>query len=443
MKEKIIEYIKDKKINDLKVYLDSMSPKDIALVFEELNYEYMLIVFRLLSKEVGAEVFSEIGHDTQEDLIKSLNDRELKDVMDELFTDDAVDLIGEMPANLVNRILKAIPMSERKVINQFLSYPEESAGSIMTNEFIDLKSSITVKEAFEKIKKEGINSETIYTCYVLDKTRKLIGLVSVRDLILADSNQKVEELMNTNIIKGNTLEDRETVARRLQKYDFLALPIVDNEDRLVGIVTVDDAMEVLQNESTEDFAKMAAVKPLEDKYFETSVFVHAKNRIVWLIFLMISAIITGSIITHYEEAFAAVPVLVAFIPMLMGTGGNCGSQASTLIIRGLATDEIKLKDIFRALFKEIRVALVVGTTLAIIIGVGASVIYKSIRLGIVLGLSLICTVILSKSLGCLLPMLAKRLKLDPAIMAAPLITTIVDTCSVLIYFMIATNILGL
>ncbi len=443
MKEEIINYIKDKKLSNLKEYLEKMSPKDIALVFEELDYEYMLIVFRLLSKEVGAEVFSEIGHDTQENLIKSLNDSELKDVMDELYTDDAVDFIGEMPANLVNRILKTIPMSERKIINEFLSYPEESAGSIMTNEFIDLKSSITVKEAFKKIRKEGINSETIYTCYVLDKARKLIGLVSVKQLILADENTKISELMNTNIIKGYTLEDRETVARRLQKYDFLALPIVDNEDRLVGIVTVDDAMEVLQDENTEDFSKMAAVTPLEDKYFETSVFKHAKNRIVWLMFLMVSAVMTGSIITHYEEAFAAVPVLVAFIPMLMDTGGNCGSQASTLIIRGLATEEIRLKDLFRALFKEVRVAILVGTTLATIVGIGASLIYKNGKLGIVLGMALICTVVLSKTLGCLLPMLAKRLKLDPAIMAAPLITTIVDTCSVLIYFMIATNVLGL
>ncbi len=443
MKEKIIEYIKDKKLSMLKEYLENINPIDIASAFEELEYEYMLIVFRLLSKDVAAEVFSEIGHDTQENLIKSLNDKELKDVMDELYTDDAVDFISEMPANLVNRILKAIPMSERQIINKFLSYPEESAGSIMTNEFIDLKSNITVKQAFEKIRKEGMSSESIYICYVLDKTRKLIGLVSIKKLLLEDYDTKISDIMETNIKKGHTLEDKETIARRIQKYDFLALPIVDNEDRLVGIVTVDDAMQVLQDENTEDFSKMAAVKPLEDKYFETSSFIHAKNRIVWLIFLMVSAIVTGTVITHYEEAFSALPILVAFIPMLMGTGGNCGSQASTLIIRGLATEEIKLKDIFRALFKEIKVALIIGLTLGGIIGIGSSIIYNNVRLGIVLAASLMCTVLLSKSLGCLLPMIAKRLKLDPAIMAAPLITTIVDTCSVLIYFKIATSILGL
>ena len=443
MKEDIINLIKEKKLSVLKKKLEEMNSIDIASLMEEIEYEYMLIIFRLLSKDAAAEVFSELSHDTQEDLIKSLNDKELKEVMNELYTDDAVDFISELPANLVNRILKSIPVSERKIINEFLSYPEESAGSIMTNEFIDLKGDSTVKDAFEKIRKEGTDSETIYTCYVLDNTRKLIGIISVRELLLAKPDEKIKDIMRTNIKKGNTLEDREEIARRIQKYDFLALPIVDNEDRLVGIVTFDDAMQVLQEENTEDFSKMAAVKPLEDKYFETSVFIHAKNRIVWLIFLMVSAILTGTVISHYEAAFATLPLLVSFIPMLMDTGGNCGAQASTLIIRGLATEEIRLKDWFKALFKEIRVAIIVGIALAIIVAVGITVIYSNLKLGIVVGISLIATVILSKSLGCLLPMLAKKLKLDPAIMASPLITTIVDTCSVLIYFMVATAVLGL
>lgn len=333
MKEEVLNLIKDKKLSDLKKKLEEMNSIDIASLIEELDYEYMLIVFRLLSKDAAADVFSELSHDTQEDLIKSLNDKELKDVMNELYTDDAVDFISEMPANMVNRILKSIPVSERKIINEFLSYPEESAGSIMTNEFIDLKGESSVKEAFEKIRKEGTDSETIYTCYVLDNTRKLIGIVSVREMLLAKPDDKIKDIMRTNIKKANTLDDREVVARRLQKYNFLALPIVDNEDRLVGIVTFDDAMQVLQEENTEDFSKMAAVKPLEDKYFETSVVVHAKNRIVWLIFLMVSAVLTGTVISHYEDAFAALPLLVSFIPMLMDTGGNCGAQASTLIIR--------------------------------------------------------------------------------------------------------------
>lgn len=313
----------------------------------------------------------------------------------------------------------------------------------MTNEFIDLKENITVKDALEKIKKEGMNKETIYTCYVLDQTRKLIGLVSIRDLILAEPDSLIKDIMNENIIKCHTLEDRENVARKLQKYNFLALPIVDNENRLVGIVTFDDASDILKEENTEDFSKMAAVTPSESTYFKTSVLKHAKNRIVWLLFLMVSAILTGTVINSYESAFAALPILVSFIPLLMDTGGNCGSQASTLIIRGLAIEEIKPKDIFKALFKEFRVALIVGLALALVMAAGIFIIYKDTRLSIIVGSSLIFTVILSKLLGCALPMLAKKLKLDPAIMAAPLITTIVDTCSVFIYFNIASFLLHL
>lgn len=437
MENIINELLGNKKFSELKEYLDEQNTSDLSSIFENFDDESILILFRLLSKDNAAEVFTEMDSDLQMKLINSLTDKELKEVINELFTDDTVDLIEEMPSNVVKRILKTIPASERKVINEFLNYPENSAGSIMTNEFIDLKESMTVADAFERIRKIGIDKETIYNCYVLDSRRKLIGLVSVRDLLLSEKDVKLKDLMETNIIFANTLEDKEIVTKRLVKYGFLALPVVDNENRLVGIITIDDAVEVLEDENTEDFVKMAAMNPSEDSYFKTSIFKHAKNRIMWLLILMVSSTITGAIITNYENAFAAIPLLVAFIPMLMGTGGNCGSQASTLVIRGMAMDEIKLKDYFKVLFKEIRIALSVGITLAAIIGVGIYLIYRDINISLIVGITLICTVALSKTLGCTLPMIAKKLKLDPAIMAAPLISTIVDTCSVLIYFNIA------
>ena len=437
MKEKIIKLLQSKKFADLKEYLNEQNTSDLSSIFEDFDDESILKLFRLLTKDNAAEVFTDMDSDLQMKLINSLTDKELKDVLDELFTDDTVDLIEEMPSNVVKRILKSMPANERKVINEFLNYPENSAGSIMTNEFVDLKENMTVKQAFEKIRKVGVDKETIYNCYVLDSRRKLIGLVSVRDLLLNDNDTVIKDIMETNIISANTLEDEEEVSKRLVKYGFLALPVVDNENRLVGIITVDDAVEVIEDENTEDFVKMAAMNASEDSYFKTSIFKHAKNRIMWLLILMISSTITGMIITNYENAFAAIPLLVAFIPMLMGTGGNCGSQASTLVIRGLAMDEIKLKDYFKVLFKEIRIALSVGITLAIIIGLGIFLIYKNTQIAAIVGITLICTVTLSKTLGCTLPMIAKKLKLDPAIMAAPLISTIVDTCSVLIYFNIA------
>jgi len=437
MKEKINELLKEKKFSDLKVYLDEQNTSDLSNIFQDFDDESVLILFRLLSKDNAAEVFTEMDCDLQMKLINSLTDKELKDVINELFTDDTVDLIGEMPSNVVKRILKNIPASERKIINEFLNYPENSAGSIMTNEFVDLKENMTVSDAFDRIRKTGVDKETIYNCYVLDSRRKLIGLVSVRDLLLAEKNVQLKELMETNIIAANTLEDKEDVTKRLIKYGFLALPVVDNENRLVGIITIDDAVEVLEDENTEDFVKMAAIKPSEDSYFRTSIFKHAKNRLMWLLILMISSTITGAIITNYEKAFAAIPLLVAFIPLIMGTGGNCGSQASTLVIRGIAMEEIKLKNYFKVLFKELMIALTVGITLATIIGTGIFFIYKDIKISLVVGITLIFTVLLSKTLGCTLPMIAKKLKLDPAIMAAPLISTIVDTCSVLIYFNIA------
>ena len=443
IKEKVIELLEEKKYTSLQEYIDKLNSQDISGLFDDLTNEDMAILFRLLSKDEAAETFSYMDTDIQEKLINLLTDKELKLVIDELFMDDTVDLIEEMPSNVVKRILKTVSKEDRKTINELLKYPDDSAGSIMTTEFIDLKVNMTVEDAFEKIRKIGIDKETIYTCYVLDTRRKIKGLVTVKDLLLSDKNIQIKDIMETNVITVFTLDDQEEVAKKFDKYDFMALPVVDKEERLVGIITVDDAIDVIQEENTEDFEIMAAMTPTEDTYFKTSVFKHAKNRILWLLILMLSSTITGLIITHYENAFAAIPVLVSFIPMIMGTGGNCGSQSSTLIIRGMAVDEIKLKDFFRAIWKEFRVALLVGIALAICNGVRIVLQYKDIRLAIVLGSTLVGTVLLAKLLGCILPMLAKKLKLDPAIMAAPLITTIVDTCSILIYFAIAVNVMKL
>ena len=387
--------------------------------------------------------FSYMETDMREKLIQSFTDSELKNILDELFMDDTVDLIEEMPSSVVTRILRNINKSDRKIINELLKYPEDSAGSIMTTEFIDLKEDMTIEDALERIRKIGTDSETIYTCYVLDSKRKLKGIIDIKELLLAKEDSLISDIMETNIICVNTLEDKENVAKKFDKYDLYALPVVDNENRLVGIVTVDDAMNVLQDEVEEDFEKMAAMQPNEDGYFETSVFKHAKNRILWLLILMLSSTITGGIITNYENAFAAVPLLVAFIPMIMDTGGNCGSQSSTLIIRGLATDELELKDVFKILWKEIRVAVLVGLILTLVNGLRIFVQYQSLQLATTVGLSITVTVIMSKTIGCLLPLIAKKLKLDPAIMAAPLITTIVDILSILVYFQIATMIMGM
>ncbi len=442
--EEVKELLREKKFNQLKLKLKEMKSADISAILDELDdKESVIKVFRILSKEKAGMTFSYMESDMREKLIQDLTDTELKNVIDELFMDDTVDLIEEMPSNVVTRILKAVDKKDRKIINELLKYPEDSAGSIMTTEFVDLKETMTVEQALQRIREKGIDSETIYTSYVLDDSRKLVGLINIKDILLAKPDTIIKNIMETNIISVSTTEDQEDVAKKFDKYDFFALPVVDKENRLVGIVTVDDAINVIQDEVSEDFEKMAAITPNEDGYFETSVFKHAKSRIVWLLILMLSAAITGGIITEYEEAFAAVPILVSFIPMIMGTGGNCGSQSSTLIIRGLATDEIKLKDVFKALWKEVRVALVVGVALSIVNGIRIMLQYQNMQLAVVLGLTLIATVCLAKALGCLLPLLAKRLKLDPAIMAAPLITTLVDIFSILVYFQIATSIMHL
>ena len=443
--EEMLNLIENQKFNDLREYLKQVNSADFPSLFEDLDKDKMILVYRILPKELAAEVFAELDPDIQEDLINCFTDRELKSVMNELFMDDTVDLIEEMPSNVVKRILKNVKESDRKTINQLLEYSEDSAGGIMTTEFIDLKENMTVETALEKIRKIGLDKETIYCCYVLTIDRKLIGFIDLKRLVIAEKHEKIKDLMETNLITVSTSTDKEEVAKMFDKYNFLAIPVVDKEERLVGIVTFDDAIDVLQEEVEEDFEKMAAVTPSDDSYFKTGVFKHARNRIVWLIFLMLASIITGNVLSMYENAFAAAPILVAFVPLLMGTGGNCGAQASTLVIRGLSQEEIKLKDFFKVWWKEIRVAIVVGTALALINSLRIFIQYgqSQMELASIVGLTLIIVAMLAKSLGCILPMLAKKMKLDPAIMASPLITTIVDTCSVLVYFNLAVIMLGL
>ena len=422
--------------------LDVMNVVDIALLLEELNEKELAIAFRLIPKDKAADVFSNMSNTMQTNLVEMFTEKELKEILDDLYMDDTVDLLEELPANLVTRILNAVDSSKRNSINLLLNYPEDSAGSIMTTEYVSLHQSMTVKEAMAHIKQVGIHKETIYTCYVLER-RKLIGIVSAKDLMTMNDDTVISEIMETEIISATTHTDQEEVAQLFSKYGLLAIPILDTGGLMVGIVTVDDAMDVMVEEATEDITIMAAMNPSEKSYFETSVFSHAKNRIVWLLVLMLSASITGAIITRYEDAFSAIPLLVSFIPMLMDTGGNCGSQSSTLIIRGLALNEIRFRDIFKVIFKEFRIALIFSVVLAFANGLRIFLVYHDMKLAVVIGLSLIATVILSKLIGCVLPLAAKKVHLDPAIMAAPLITTLVDTCSIIIYISIATQVFHL
>ena len=443
--EKIQELVEEKKLNELREALDELNSVDISTILEELSEELdkekLLIAFRILSKEKAGEVFSFLSPEMQERLIEDLTDVELKNVIDELYMDDKVDLLEEMPSDVVERILKNIKKKDRDTINELLKYPKDTAGSIMTTEFVNLEENMTVEQAMQRIKQIGLEKETIYYCYVLTNKGKLTGIIGLKELVISPQKEIIKNLMKTNVIRVSTMEDKENVVKTLKKYNFLAIPVVDNEEKLVGIVTIDDAMDVMQDEATEDIEKMAAMTPAEDSYFDTGVFKQAKNRITWLLILMLSSTITGGIITKYENAFAAIPLLVSFIPMIMDTGGNCGAQSSTLIIRGLATDEIEIKDVFKVIWKEIRVSVIVGVILAVINGLSIILRYKDIKLAITLGVTLILTVIMSKLIGSCLPLLAKKLKLDPALMASPLITTIVDVCSILIYFNIATRLM--
>ena len=436
--DQIIKFLEERNFKELKEELENLHPVDLVDAMEELDKKQRMLVFRLLSKEEAAEVFTDMNSDMREELLEALTDSELKEIMDEMYVDDTVDVLEEMPANVVDRLLMATDEETRKQINTLLQYPEDSAGSIMNIEYISLRKEMTVADAILKIRQVGINRETIYTCYVTEK-RKLIGVVDVKDLLTAGESRLIEEIMDENVIYARTLDDQEQVANQINKYGLVAIPILDHEDCMVGIVTVDDAMLVLQDETTEDISIMAGVSPNEDSYFGTSVFQHAKNRSLWLMLLMLSATVTGEILGHYEDAMAVMPVLITFIPMLMGTGGNCGSQSSTLVIRGLAVGEIEFKDIFRVLFKEIRVAVVVGLMLAVVNGLRIYIMYdQNVMLAGALGLTMIAVVSMGKCIGCILPLLAKKLGLDPAIMAAPLITTILDTCTILVYFNIVT-----
>lgn len=436
--DQIIKFLEERNFKELKEELENLHPVDLVDAMEELDKKQRMLLFRLLSKEEAAEVFTDMNSDMREELLEALTDSELKEIMDEMYVDDTVDVLEEMPANVVDRLLMATDEETRKQINTLLQYPEDSAGSIMNIEYISLRKEMTVADAILKIRQVGINRETIYTCYVTEK-RKLIGVVDVKDLLTAGESRLIEEIMDENVIYARTLDDQEQVANQINKYGLVAIPILDHEDCMVGIVTVDDAMLVLQDETTEDISIMAGVSPNEDSYFGTSVFQHAKNRSLWLMLLMLSATVTGEILGHYEDAMAVMPVLITFIPMLMGTGGNCGSQSSTLVIRGLAVGEIEFKDIFRVLFKEIRVAVVVGLMLAVVNGLRIYIMYdQNVMLAGALGLTMIAVVSMAKCIGCILPLLAKKLGLDPAIMAAPLITTILDTCTILVYFNIVT-----
>ena len=437
-KEQVEELLEKRQFKELKELLETMHPVDIVEILEDIEQRQMILIFRLLAKEEAAEVFTDMNSDMREYLINALTDSELEEVMDEMYLDDSVDVLEEMPANVVDRLLSVTDEETRQKINALLQYPEDSAGSIMNVEYISLRKEMTVEDAILKIRQVGINRETIYTCYVTEK-KKLIGAVDVKDLLTAGESRLIEEIMDENVLCARTLDDQEEVASKIRKYGLVAIPIIDHENCLVGIVTVDDAMLVMQEETTEDISMMAGVSPNEDSYFGTSVFQHAKNRSLWLMLLMLSATVSGEILAHYEKAMAAMPVLITFIPMLMGTSGNSGSQSSTMVIRGLAVGEIQFKDFFRVVFKEIRVALIVGVLLAIVNGIRVYLMYdQDLTLAIAIGVTMIAIVCMAKCVGCTLPLLAKKIGLDPALMAAPLISTIMDTCTILMYFAIIT-----
>lgn len=448
--EEIVELLEQRNYVALKSLINTLMPADLALLFEEFDKKEVVIVFRLLSKELAAETFAYLDTQSRLHLLDAISDREIREVFDLLFIDDTVDIIEEMPANVVTRILSNTDAETRKCINDILKYPEDSAGSLMTIEYVSLKKHMTVADAIAKIRREGSAKETVYTCYVTDDDRVLLGLIDVSVLLTSDDSLIIGDIMETNVISVNTHEDREVVARAFNKYAFIALPVVDKEQRLVGIVTVDDAIDVITEENTEDMSHMAAMQPIEGTYFKTSVFNHAKNRILWLLILMISSTVTGMILQDYERAISVLPVLVSSIPMLMNTGGNSGSQSATMIICGLASGEIRFSDILKVIFKEFRISIFVSIFLAVanflrimIMGnlnlLGDLGGVAPLTIALIVSLSLILVVIIAKFIGCTLPLLAHKVGLDPALMAAPIITTIVDACAVLIYFKIAVT----
>ena len=448
----LLKMLSEKKYASLRDILVTMNPIDVAGLFDDLEEKQIPVMFRLLPKEQAAETFVEMEPDAQQLLIQGFSDNELREVLDELYVDDAADLVEEMPANVVRRILAQADPEMRQSINQILRYPENSAGALMTMEYVSLRPEMTVEEAILRIRRQGVDKETIYTCYVLEKDRTLLGIVTVKDLLLAESDDtEIREIMTEAVISVNTQDDQEEVAKMFSKYNFLALPVVDTENRMVGIVTFDDAMDVMEEEATEDMEIMAAMTPSEKSYLKSTPFDLYKHRIPWLMLLMVSATFTGMIISSFESALALLPALTAFIPMLMDTGGNCGSQSSVTVIRSLSLDELEFSDLLTVMWKEVRTALLCGATLAVLCFAKVLLVDRllmgnasiSLSVDLVICLALGVTVVIAKIVGCTLPLLAKKLGFDPAVMASPFITTIVDALSLLVYFLFAKTILGL
>ncbi len=447
--ETLAALVEGKKYTTLRDVLVTMNAVDVAAIFEDMPEEKLPLLFRLLPKELAAETFVEMEPEAQELLIRGFSDNELKEVVDELYVDDAVDIVEEMPANVVKRILKQADPEMRKMINEILKYPDDSAGSIMTTEYVSLRPDMTAEEAIKRIRRTGVDKETIYTCYVTENNRKLIGMISMRTLILAEDDDVLKEIMEQNVISVSTLEDQENVAQMFTKYDFSALPVVDQENRLVGIVTVDDAIDVLQEETTEDFEKMAGMAPSDKPYLRTGILETWKSRVPWLLVLMLSATLTSMVLTSYETSLAACSALVAFIPMLTGTGGNSGTQASVAVIRGLSLGEVEFTDTLQVVWKEIRVAVLCGVTLASCNFVKLMVVDRiilhndgvTVPVAAVICVTMVFTVLCAKAVGCLLPLLAERIHVDPAVMASPFISTVVDVVTLLIYLQVAKAIL--
>lgn len=440
--DEMLELLESKRIIELRQKLIHMNTADIAEFLEAVPSNELVIVFRMLPKELASDAFSYLDVEEQEKIINLITDKEISYILDELFVDDVVDMLEELPANVVKRVMKNTSVETRDLINQFLQYPENSAGSIMTAEFIDLKKYMNVEQAFDRIRRTGKGKETIYTSYVVNENRQLEGVVTVKELLLSDYDTEISDIMDARVISAMTTDDQEQVSELFSRYDLLAVPVVDTENRLVGIITVDDIIDVIEMETTEDFEKMAAITPSERPYIRTGVFILARNRVLWLLILMISGTITGSILLRYESVFAVAPLLIAMMPMLSNTGGNAGSQSSTLIIRAMAVGDIETGDILRVFWKEIRVSVLVGIVLAVVNFFRIVLFYPDSEMtALVVSLSLVATVMLAKAIGCTLPILAKLFRLDPAIMSAPLITTAVDAGSLLIYFSIAGAIL--
>lgn len=434
--------LEKKQLREIKIKISELNENDIAAFLEELDTEKATVVFRLLPKDLATDVFACMSIEFQKSIIDSVTDKELVAIIEDLAVDDAVDILEELPSNIVSKILNAATPQTRKEINQFLKYPDSSAGSVMTSEYVKLSKEYTVKEALDVIRKQGVDKETIYTCYVVEKSRILIGVVTLKDLLLSHDDELIEDIMDENVIKAHTLDDKEEVSDMFNKYDLLALPVVDKENRMVGIVTVDDAVDVMEEEATEDIEKMAAIRPSEKPYLKTDVLTIVRNRIVWLIIFMIIGIFIGLLLNIYEDTIKLFPILVTFIPMLTDTGGNSGTQAATMVIRGLTLDEIQPKDIGKIIWKEIRVGLILGIILAVIDFAIMQLIYpgKLVLTGVVAA-SIIVIVLMSKLIGCTMPILAKVMKWDPANTAAPLLSTIIDAAGLIVFFAIASHIL--